>query len=287
MSSSAFLALSAVALAVAASPASAQDWRTLATARQSQGEEFLDVRIKYAAGRFEITKGTDRYLYRLASRYDAEAFDLRSDYRESESGGRLRVELEGEKHLHFKDLKRYDIEAGSLRLAISGTTRLALDLELGAVEAVLELGGLKLQQIRLKIGASDMQIRFSEPNPEEAEECSFKVGAAAFAVEGLGNSGCRNITFKGGVGSTLLDFSGEWQHDAEVNIEVGLGSLEIRVPSELGVRIERNTFLMGFDAQGIWIHEGNTWTSENWGQGSHDLTIHVRGALGTIEVAQI
>ncbi len=284
MRSSAILALAAL-LAVSA-PASGQSWKTIAKARQHQGQDALDVRIKYAVGHFELGRGPDGLLYRLNSRFDENAFKLRSNYLESAQRGKLSIELEGHDRIDLGDFKDYDVKAGSLRLELSNRTPLNLRMELGAVEARLDLGGLRVQELGLETGASDTQISFSEPNPVEAGHCSFKAGAASLKIEALGNSNCRNLSVSGGVGALTLDFSGDWKHDATGEINVGLGAIEIRVPAELGVRIDRRTFLMAFDAPDLVKQDGGVWLSRNWETAKRRLTLSVSGALGGVEVAR-
>ena len=183
MRASAALALAVALTATIASPAAGQTWRTEAKARQHRGQEFLDVKVTYAVGKFELRRGPDRLLYRLDSRYDEEVFVLRSNYIESESRGDLRVEIDDVDDVDFRDLKDYDYDAGNLTIDLSGAIPLALDLEMGAVDAELDLGGLMLQRLSLQTGASDTRVSFSEPNRETADFCTFKAGAASFRVE--------------------------------------------------------------------------------------------------------
>ncbi len=244
--------LAALLVLVTAAPLAAQSWRTESKSRQNRGQDFLDVRIKYAVGRFNLERGSDRLLYRVNTRYDEDVFDLRSDYFESDASN----------------------------------TPLAVNIKLGAAEADLDFGGLNLEKLVYETGASDTHIRFSEPNRGTAEYCSFKAAAAAFRVDDLGNSRCERISFSGGVGDLELDFSGEWKHDATADINVGLGGIEIRVPDDLGVRVEKSTFLMSFDAPGLVEQGDGVWLSRNWDDARHHLTITVSGALGGIKIAR-
>ncbi len=265
----------------------AQSWRSDGVTRRRQGEESLDVKIEYAVGRFELSPMTGgELLYRLSTRYDEEAFDLYSSYRQRHNRGRLRIDLEGREDFELNSLRDYDIEAGALELHLTDGVPVSLSIELGAVEADLELGGLRLTDIDVQIGASDARISFSEPNLEVAESCSFKVGAAVFEIESLGNSGCRDLEFAGGVGAMTLDFSGDWNHDARGEIKVGLGTVEIRVPAEIGVRLERETFLVSLEAPGFTKGD-DVWVSRNWAEASHRLELKLSGALGTIRVDRI
>jgi hypothetical protein len=270
----------------AAEPATAQSWKTVAKSRQRRGQEFLEAKINYAVGRFSLKKGSDKALYRIDSRYDEDAFELTTNYFESGHRGSLVIDIKGHADVDREDLDDYDLEAGRLDVYLTGSTPLALSMKFGAAEATLDLGGLKLTNLVLETGASDTRIRFSERNTETAEHCTFKAGAAALRLDDLGNSGCRRLNVSGGVGRLALDFSGDWKHDTTADIKVGLGTIEISVPAELGVRIDRSTFLMSFDAPDFEKQDGGIWLSRNWDTAKHHLSLSVSGALGGIRIAR-
>ena len=278
------LGITLALLAGSVATAEAQSWKTINKSRKRRAQEFLDVKIKYAVGRFEVSRGSDNQLYRLDSRYDEDAFQLTSSYLESDHRGQLVIDIDG--HDDLKDLD-YDHEAGHLRLDLTGEVPLSLSMKFGAAEAKLDLGGLRLQNLLLETGASDTHISFSEPNRETAEHCTFKAGAASFKIDNLGNSGCENITVSGGVGKLALDFSGKWKNNATADINVGLGTIEISVPAELGVRIDRSTFLMSFKAPGFEKQDGGVWVSRNWDTAKNRLTVSISGVFGGITVARL
>lgn len=268
-------------------PAEAQSWRTVSKARRIQKLDFLQVNIEYAVGTFRVEPAPDGMLYRFESRYDEEVFHLNSNYLESKGRGRLRIALGGEdEEFKLRGLRDYDREAGELELRLSRAVPLALNMQMGASEARLDLGGLRLREVVLETGASDTHVRFSEPNLEEAERCEFAAGAASLKIERLGNSNCREISIRGGVGAIDLDFSGEWRRDATADIKVGLGGIDLRIPADLGVRIEKDTFLMAFDAADLEKQDGGVYLSRNWESAARKLTIRIAGALGGVTVAR-
>lgn len=277
---------SVLLLAVTALPAAGQSWRTMAKARQLRGQDFLEVNIEYAVGKLEVGKGPSGLLYRFESKYDEEIFQLQSNYLESEGRGTLRIDIAGENDINIKRMRDYDEEAGDLKLGLSPTIPVALHVDMGAAEARLDLGGLRLRDLTLQTGASDTEIRFSQANLEVAESCIFKAGAASVEIHQLGNSNCRSISVSGGVGAIDLDFSGDWQNDAAADINVGLGGIELRIPAELGVRIEKKTFLMAFEAPGFEKQNDGVYLSENWETAERKVTINISGALGGISVAR-
>ena len=159
-----------------------------------------------------------------------------------------------------------------------------LDLEFGAVRADVDLGGLSVTNLELTTGASESRVDISEPNPIPMESASFEVGAADFAARHLGNLNAERIEMDAGVGNIVLDFTGEWQRDANVNVDMGLGALELRFPRGLGVRLIKDTFLTSFDSEGL-VKRGDSYYSLDWEDAEYRVTVTVDAAFGSIEVS--
>jgi predicted membrane protein len=104
-------------------------------------------------------------------------------------------------------------------------------------------------------------------------------------VEGLGNARCREISLAGGAGSIVLDFTGAWtdafRSDAEV--VVGLGSLTLRLPEDLGVEVRMTRFLASFAKEGF-ERRGSRYVSPNYDRARAHVQLHVKAALGDIDV---
>jgi hypothetical protein len=270
----ALLLCAATAMGCATEDARAQDWRNVTSMRQAAGEEQLAVSVEYGAGRLQVRPGDAGLLYRANLRYDAEG--LRPEIRYD--AGRLRVRLEGQTR-RLRGLR----EGGRLDLVLGPDTPMELDLQFGAVEADIELGGLPVRSLRLATGASDSKVRFSTPNPEHCRRLDVDAGAAALAVSGLGNANADRFKFSGGVGDITLDFTGSWQRNMAAEVSMGLGSLTLRVPDDLGLRVERSTFLTSFDSQRL-VKRGNYYYSENWDTAEHRLTVKIDAAFGSINI---
>jgi hypothetical protein len=270
----ALVAFAAAAVGCSTETARAQDWRDMTSMRQAAGEEELVVSVEYGAGRLQVRPGDAGLLYRANLRYDAAG--LRPDVRYDP--GRLRVRLEGQTR-RFRGLR----DGGRLDLALGPDTPMELDLQFGAVEADIELGGLPVRRLRLATGASDSKVRFSSPNPERCRRIDVDAGAASLQVRGLGNANAERFKFSGGVGDITLDFTGAWERNMTAEVSMGLGSLTLRIPEDLGVRVERSTFLTSFDSQRL-VKRGNYYYSENWDTAEHRLTLKIDAAFGSINV---
>lgn len=81
----------------------------------------------------------------------------------------------------------------------------------------------------------------------------------------------------------ILDFTGTWKQDLAASIEMGLGSLTLRLPEGLGVRVEKDGILAAFDSQRL-TKRGNVYYSSNWESAKHKLSLDLSAALGSIKV---
>lgn len=267
------------AAVVACQPAAGQKMRSVTSARQLAGERRLDVELTYAAGRLTVEPARSNLLYRLDMRYNEERWRPLTEY--DRQGGRLRLGLE-----NVRRRGRDDVRSGRedrATIALSPQVPMDLELEFGAGEAQVELGGLALEAVDISTGASETRITFSQPNRVAARTVKIAAGAAEIEVEKLGNARAERFEFEGGLGEATLDFTGAWSRSATASIEMGVGEVRLRLPRGLGVRIEKDSFLTSFDAPGM-TRRGDAWYSRGYDQARYRLDISIDAAVGSIEI---
>jgi hypothetical protein len=274
------LVLPALALALGASGAAAQEMRPFSTYRQWHGETRIDARLDYAAGALRLAAGRPTELYRMDVLYDGERYVPVSDFDAARGGVALGLHASGDGGLRV-------VSKGQLRqtaaVTFSPRVDLALDVTLGAVDGDLELGGLRLTDLDLKAGASRATVRFSQPNAMRCRAATLSAGAAELSVLGLGNSRCDRIAFEGGVGRVTLDFGGAWTSSATVDVKMALGEVALRLPRQVGVRITMDKFLATFEPQGL-VRRGKSYLSPGYDQAARHLDIDVTTAMGGVTV---
>jgi hypothetical protein len=277
--------LAAVAAAVSAHAADAQTWRTITSARQRQGEQNVRVEVRYAVGRFSLAPGSSGQLYRMNLRYDEETFSPVREY--NALTGLLRLGVRGREgsRAHWRD-RRGDGPTPALDLALAPDVPLALDIELGAAASDVQLGGLALRSVHYRTGASETRLDFARPNPVSCEALVIEAGAAQVRVSGLGNSNCTRLEVHGGVGELHLDFTGRWRQGMTADVNVGIGALRLRLPSDVGVSLKLTRFLASFEAPGF-VRRADTWYSENWATARQRLALRVNASLGGVDVAWV
>ncbi|HSW30867.1 MAG TPA: hypothetical protein VLH75_15380 [Longimicrobiales bacterium] len=254
----------------------AQSWRTVTMSRQASGQQDLRVQVTYGAGTFTVRPAEQGLLYRMHLRYDEELFEPRAEL----SGTRLRLGVEGVDGSIRLGKKH---TGGEMELALARGIPMELDLEFGAVRADIDLGGLSLTELDLSTGASESTVDVSEPNPASMLRASFEVGAADFTARHLGNLNARRVSVDAGIGSVALWFDGSWRQDADVAIQMGLGSLELHFPEGLGVKLTKDSFLTSLDSEGM-VKRGDAYYSLDWDRAVRKVTIALDAAFGSVKV---
>jgi len=281
MSHAGRLGLSWVALALMASAAAAQDWRSISASRQVHGENSLQVDLEFASGRFQLAAGRNNTLYRANLEYDADYFDATNDYDPQHQRLHLSV---------TPDEIRRGIELDEnapqfIHLELSPAVPVSLNLQFGAARADVDLGGLMVRTAQIKTGASESVVSFGRPNRGECTRFDVVVGGAEFRLEGLGNARCSRISLAGGAGRMVADFTGAWPAGTHTStaIKLGVGSLTLRLPDNVGVLVDITRIFASFDAAGF-EKRGSQYVSPNYDDAEAYLEIDLDTALSSINV---
>jgi hypothetical protein len=260
--------------------ASAQSMRPFSTFRQQHGETRLRADLQYAAGVLRVRPGPATELYRMDVSYDQDRFVPRSDFDAATGQVHLGVEAAGRGGLRV--VSQNQLRQGA-KVWFSPSVDLALNVGLGAVDADVELGGLRLTDLNLETGASRAVIRFSQPNATRCQHAQLSAGAAELSVIGLGNSRCDRIDFEGGVGKVALDFGGAWAASSDVEVRMAMGELTLRLPRQVGVRLTLDKFFSSFHPAGL-VRRGNSFESPKYDRDNRHLDIAVTSAVGQVRV---
>ena len=282
MNSSHLVLALALASAVHAGRAQAQDdalWRSVDISRQLHDTLPQRIRVQYGAGRVDVRGSDDPLLYALHLRYDERTAQPMHRYDAEQHTATLGLESRDETGRSLRAKGR----AGEMRLALPRTVPLDLELAFGGTEATLELGGLMLQSARLECGATDATMSFTTPNRGRLRELEVNVGAAAFKGIALANANADQIRLHGGVGSVDLDLGGTWTRDLAVEAHLALGALTLRVPPEVGVRMEVQRVAATLEHAGL-VKRGDAWYSDNWDSARYKLRVRAETFFGTIDL---
>ncbi len=261
------------------------DTKTTIKKIELKGEKHLTVKIDIGAGIIDLKKNDTGDILNAEVEYDPKRFRIDIDYQRSQNQGKLYLESESKgKGIDLDDHDNYWYLEFSHKIPIS------FEIDVGACEADFDFTGLKVDHLDMDLGASSVEIDFRKPNSERISKISIDVGASELTITGLGNANFDKLSFDGGVGDFTLDFSGEFEHRAYVGIDVGLGSLDILVPKDVGVQIRsESSFLSSFSIDKRYFDEveDDLYESDNFGESKKELIFDIEVGLGSVEVEVI
>ena len=201
---------------------------------EERGEESsLKAEIDLKIGQLEIEAGPLDKAYELDLHYNDSAFQKTIDYSVLEGQANLRFELTGE--------GRSVRNMGDTRLSLRLNPETPVDLyaSTGVVESTIDLTEMSVQSLVMEGGVGETELTMFKPNGTRCNRLEVSTGVGSLEIIGLGNFDFEDFQFQGGVGAATLDFSGEWGQPGEVEIEVGVGGVEIQVPRDVGAEDER------------------------------------------------
>jgi hypothetical protein len=134
-----------------------------------------------------------------------------------------------------------------------------MNIDLGAGRTALVLGSLALTSLDIDAGAGQVDLDLS------------------------GSQSLNQFDFKMGAGDITIDLTGDWQDDLEATIQGGLGEMTLKLPGDVGVRLNVQTGIGSVDASGL-SKDGNIYTNDAYGNSDVSLRIDIDAGVGQINL---
>jgi hypothetical protein len=174
-------------------------------------------------------------------------------------------------------------------IGLTPTIPLALDLNGGVGEAVIDLEGLSLSAFEMDVGVGDVEITL--PALPEDSQTQIQGGVGTVHLR-LVDDGPVNLRIQGGVG----EFDIEIEEDiyGRIVLEGGVGEFVLDLPDGIAVRLEGQNdignirvpgwldLVSGSDNQGLGTD--GVWESENFQDAEQSLVIVFNGDIGNLTI---
>jgi hypothetical protein len=221
-------------LLVVAVAAAAQAGRREHESRQidAEGAKKLQIKLDFGAGKLSINPEDMSQAATLDMDYDSRRVSYEVDYDVSKETGHLHIES------HHRSHTKIDTDDNKLDLHLSTHYPMSLEMEIGACDGQIDLGGMPLENLDIEVGAASGEVEFSQPNPQRLKELNIDAGASSLDMHTIGNANFELFTFSGGAGSFDLDFRGEYQGESRIDIDIGVSSADIVLPRDIPIRVE-------------------------------------------------
>lgn len=242
----------------------------------------VEVVIDFGAGNLDIAAAKTDFPATLDVTYEPRYVDYKFDFDERQ--GTCRVFMESDIRKHNWDHGDIDNE---WTVGLSTKYPMSLDFDIGACEGTMDLGGLSLSEVTMDVGAADLSIDFSEPNPIRMKEFNLDLGASSLTIDGLANANVDRMEFNVGAGSCDLDFRGEFRGETEVRVDVGVGSMNIVIPRDVAVLIRGDDgWFSTLDVHGLDVRKsrGGVWKSEDFDAAENRIVFDVSVAMGSVDI---
>jgi hypothetical protein len=289
MIAAAVVALPLYALPFRGTALPAQEWRTLEASRSLEASgksDTLHVKLAYVVGNLALGAAKAGLLYDLDVRYDADERRVKYSY---DPTARL-LTVGGDSGF----AKAFTLNRGhggsdgkgpapSLALNVASGIPLDLSLSFSAADALLDMSGLDVSRLSVEAAASDGRLTFGAPNPARLANAELRATAAGLEVKQLGNARADTIHAKATIGHIELDLGGDWSGSTALDLDAVLGVITVRVPSDVGVKVDASTTLGTIETPGFTSRDGALY-SDNWASAKRSVTIGGRAVFARLEV---
>lgn len=259
----------------------------------ASNESELKVNVEAGFGNFSISRGPSTMIMKAEVEKNKNfTLDDCISYKVRDEVGYLSISTDCQsdeerdskkkKSIHFDG-----IDAPEWNIQLADALPISFDGELGLGKADIDLTGLSIREFNLSTGASSVRLRIDHPNDHVIDDVNIEAGLCKFSAEGLGNLNFRHLRFEGGVGAYSLDFSGDLKKEVDVDIEVGLGSLTIYLPEELGAKIwyEKSWIAhLEIDNDVFEEIEEDSYFSSNYATAKGKVNFNIEAGLGNVKI---
>jgi hypothetical protein len=241
------------------------------------GAEPVAVEILFGAGELEITSGDPDQLFSGRFLYNVAEWEPEVTY----SDGKLIIQQgDGDESWGWPS---EDAARNEWELAFSPEVPLELDIKTGAGQGELDLTDLQIEKLDIDLGAGDFSVQFNAPNRTEMSRFTLDVGAADLEIEGVGNASPEEMIVQGGAGKITLDLTGDWANSADIEVTSGVGQLDLRLPDEVGVRVEVTGGLSNVETSGL-SRSGDAYVNDAYGEAEIELNITITTGVGQVDL---
>jgi hypothetical protein len=234
------------------------------------GSDETRLKISFGAGELTLSPGAEDMLVEGTATYNVPNFKPEINI----DGNSVEIKQGEFKSLNVGDLKNeWDLKLGE--------TPMDLEINAGAYQGRYDFGGLALENLTIKDGASDVEVSFSAPNQTEMSVLRYETGASNVELTGLANANFSTMFFNGGAGNYTLDFSGELEQDATARVETGFGDLNLVIPEGMDARVTVEGGAINVNHSSGWGQSNRTYTQDGSGP---TLTVIVKMGAGNVTI---
>ncbi len=219
---------------------------------EREGAEQARATISMGAGELDVRRGTDA-LMAADFTYNVAAWRPEVSYSVADGQGRLTVRQPNTEQISIRGSTRQEWD-----IRLSDEIPLDLRIEAGAGRQELDLAGLQLTALDVKLGAGSATVDVSD------------------------NATLTRLDLDMGAGDVEVDLDGPWAQNTEVRIQGGVGEVTLRLPRDTGVRVTVTRGIGEVYTTNLRRDGSNVWVNDAYGESDVALDINIRAGVGRV-----
>jgi len=215
--------------------------------------DSVNATIRMSAGELKVEGGSEALL-NADFAYNVADWKPEVTYGVVDAVGRLDV-----RHAERDALPVTNKVRNEWDLQLNENVPLDLRIEMGAGKHSLDLEGLTLTELDVKLGAGDMSLTLGD------------------------NAGLNRVKLNIGAGDVEFDLGSTWTQDASISIQGGVGKTTLYLPKDIGIHLSVTQGIGDLDVSGL-TRKGGAWVNEAYDRSENTLEISIQAGIGEIEI---
>lgn len=204
------------------------------------------------------------------------------------------------------------LETSTESVELGGAESVRIELRMGAGELKISGRAKKLMEaeftyplewkpeVRYAVTAGEGRLRVEQPHGPSGSlrgnryvwdllfndaipmELNITIGAGRSDLT-LGSLMLKRLDIELGAGEANVDLTGHWKSSLSASIRGGVGTASVRLPSDVGVRVEAQAGIGTINAGGL-KRNGDAYVNDAYGKSDVTLRISIQGGIGTINL---
>lgn len=188
-----------------------------------------------------------------------------------------------------------DFGAGDLKVTGGAAKLLEADFtyNVAALKPVVEFAGGKLVVQQPEVDGlpvlqgitgfrNEWDLKLDDQVPVNLN-VNMGAGNSSLQLAGLSLTGL-NVTL--GAGKSTVDLNGKWLHDLDITMDTGATDITVRLPKDIGVRVEVDRGPTAITAPGL-LQDGDVYTNAAYGVSDVTLHLHIKAGIGILDLQSI
>lgn len=283
-----YLALFGVVLLIAKS----DDYKTLEYQYKIKKYDALRVYFDCSIGNLIMKPSKNRYIITGNINYNSAMVKPTVELTNKNNISRLDLKVKPDKTSdnNTKSFINSLIEDGNdnYKINFEMPTKMSTDMNLnfGLGKVDLDFSGLRIAQLVMNCGLSDVSLVNTKSNIINCEKIHISTGVSDFNSLGLGNFNASQYIFDVGMGSAEIDMSGSANKNSDLKIDVTVGSLELKLPKNTNIELIINkNMLSSVNVKGLISSGDGEYTSRNTQKRWATMKAEISVGLGSVDIS--